>query len=73
MTDYAITAWPPGSHFPYRLAIDGIVDYRRADDPRWSLVQMSRGKAPVVVYGSVAELDAAISQTAVCWLPRKDQ
>ena len=59
----------PGSHFPYCLAVDGIVDYADSDWAGECFVQMSCGEQPVLVCSTVAELDERIAAIAVCQLP----
>jgi hypothetical protein len=64
-----IKVLPIGSPFPYRLAVDGIVGYSDTDMPDVVAVWMSRGSGPVLVRGTVAELDRAYSSAAVCEVP----
>ena len=56
----------PGGVAPYRLALDGIVGWHETDWPGACAVQMTRGTDPVLVFGTVAGLDAAYSEFAVC-------
>lgn len=57
----------------YLLPLEGIVGWKASHDERWSFVQMSLGKDPVLMFGSVAQFDAAFAAAAfvetVCWLP----
>jgi hypothetical protein len=58
-----------GSYHPFNLAIDGIVGYWPAGEPDWCYLQMSRGAAPLRVFGTVAEIDACYSAATTTPIP----
>lgn len=53
-----------------RIACARVVDYAASDDPLFVFVELRGYPAPVLVRGSLADMDRAYSAAAVSLLPR---